>query len=192
MWYSYFSPEQLARLEVKEAFFHLYQHILRTAEISKSSWIIWAATTNFQKMPDWSQQMLFQCIHTNIDRNQGLKVFRSFLKKLKSESESNLPPNFDIDMIVEAARLVMRWNLFECGDCCFKHLISKCSNWHLSCDAVGNNLFLLTWKAQSNPNLHLQNAVTGGIYWRYISTEVCYMEETTASLLINGSNLAAW
>ena len=26
-------------------------------------------------------------------------------------------------MIVEAARLVMRWNVFECGDYCFKQLI---------------------------------------------------------------------
>ena len=45
-------------------------------------------------------------MYTNIDTNHGLKVLRSFLEELRSAD--NLQPNFDIDMIVEAARLVMR------------------------------------------------------------------------------------
>ena len=60
-------------------------------------------------------------IYTNIDTEHGLKVLRLFLEELKSEG--NLPTNFDIDMIVEAARLVMCWNLFEYGDSFFKQLI---------------------------------------------------------------------
>ena len=60
-------------------------------------------------------------MYTNIDTNHGLKVLRSFLEELRSAD--NLQPNFDIDMIVEAARLVMRWNIFEYGDCYFKQLI---------------------------------------------------------------------
>ena len=39
------------------------------------------------------------------------------------QSADNLQPNFDIDMIVKAVRLVMRWNIFEYGDYCFKQLI---------------------------------------------------------------------
>ena len=60
-------------------------------------------------------------MYTNIDTEHGLKVLRLFLEELKSEG--NLPTNFDIDMIVEAARLVMCWNLFEYGDSFFKQLI---------------------------------------------------------------------
>ena len=60
-------------------------------------------------------------MYTNIDTEHGLKVLRLFLEELKSEG--NLPTNFDIDMIVEAARIVMCWNLFEYGDSFFKQLI---------------------------------------------------------------------
>ena len=57
-------------------------------------------------------------MYTNIDTGYGLKVLRLFLEELRSED--NLPPNFDTDMVVEAVRFVMRWNIFEYGDCCFK------------------------------------------------------------------------
>ena len=51
-------------------------------------------------------------MYTNINTNYGLKVLRLFLKELKSES--NLSPNLTyVDMIVEAARLVMRWDLSD-------------------------------------------------------------------------------
>ena len=60
-------------------------------------------------------------MYTNIHTNHGLKVLRSFLEELRSEG--NLPTNYDIDMIVEAARLVMHWILFEYGDSFFKQLI---------------------------------------------------------------------
>ena len=72
-------------------------------------------------------------VYPNIDTDHGLRVARSFLEELRSED--NLPPTFDIDMIVEVARRVMRWNVFEYGDCCFNQLIgiamgtpAACSN----------------------------------------------------------------
>ena len=60
-------------------------------------------------------------MYTYIDTEHGLKVLRAFLEELKQEG--NLTNNFDIEMIVEAASIVMRWNLFEYGDCFFKQLI---------------------------------------------------------------------
>jgi len=42
-------------------------------------------------------------------------MLKQFLQEL--DSEGNLPPDFDIDLIVEAASLVMKWNIFEYGDC---------------------------------------------------------------------------
>ena len=59
-------------------------------------------------------------MYTSIDIEHGLEVLRQFLEEL--EQEGNLPLDFDIDLIVEAASLVMRWNIFEYGDC---HFIQK-------------------------------------------------------------------
>ena len=53
-------------------------------------------------------------MYTNIDTKHALEVLRKFLVEL--EEEGNLPPNFDIDMIIHAATLTMQWNLFEYGD----------------------------------------------------------------------------
>ena len=60
-------------------------------------------------------------MYTNIDTDHALEILRSFLEEL--EAEGKLPLDFDIDMILEAAALVMRWNIFEFGDCYFKQLI---------------------------------------------------------------------
>jgi len=60
-------------------------------------------------------------MYTNIDTKHALEVLRKFLVEL--EEEGNLPPDFDIDMIIQAATLIMQWNLFEYGDCFFKQLI---------------------------------------------------------------------
>ena len=43
---------------------------------------------------------------TNIDTGHALKVLRWFLEELRREGK--LPPDFDIDMIIEAATIVMR------------------------------------------------------------------------------------
>ena len=59
-------------------------------------------------------------MQTKIETEHGLEVLRQFLEELQEEGK--LPPDFDIDVIVEAAALVMRWNLFECGDCHLKQL----------------------------------------------------------------------
>ena len=60
-------------------------------------------------------------MYTNIDTDHRLKALRPFLAELRPED--NLPPNFEIDMIFEAARPVMCWNIFQYGNCCFKQLI---------------------------------------------------------------------
>merc|ERR1712086_1230046 len=59
-------------------------------------------------------------MYTKIETEHCLEVLRQFLEELQEEGK--LPPDFDIEMIVEAAALVMRWNLFECGDCYLKQL----------------------------------------------------------------------
>ena len=43
-------------------------------------------------------------MYTITDTNHGLKALRSFLEELRSTD--NLPPNFEIDMIVEAANFL--------------------------------------------------------------------------------------
>ena len=60
-------------------------------------------------------------MYTNIDTYHGLEILRSFLEDL--EKQGDLPPDFNIDMIVNAAEIVMHWNIFEYGDCFFKQLI---------------------------------------------------------------------
>ena len=59
-------------------------------------------------------------MYTDIDTNHALATLRMFLEEL--QEQGLLPENFNIDMILEAAKLVMRWNLFEYGDCYFKQL----------------------------------------------------------------------
>ena len=49
-------------------------------------------------------------MYTKIETEHGLEVLWQFLEELKEEGK--LPPDFDIEMIVEAAALVMRWNIF--------------------------------------------------------------------------------
>ena len=98
----------------------MYQHILKDSRDFK------AKLDNLSsngRLPENARLVTADAIsmYTNIDMNHGLKVLRSFLEELRSAND--LPPNFDIDMIVEAAGLVMHWNIFEYGDCCFKQLI---------------------------------------------------------------------
>ena len=63
--------------------------------------------------------MLNQCT-PKIETEHGHKVLRQFLEEL--QEEGNLPPDFDIEMGVEAAAIVICWNIFECGDCYLKQL----------------------------------------------------------------------
>ena len=60
-------------------------------------------------------------MYTYIDTNHGLEVLRLFLEEL--EREGKLPPDFNIEMIMQAATLIMRWNIFEFGDTFFKQLL---------------------------------------------------------------------
>ena len=60
-------------------------------------------------------------MYTNIDTTHGLKILKSFLIELKEEGR--LTDDFDIDMLIEAAALIMRWNLFEYGDSYFLQLL---------------------------------------------------------------------
>ena len=59
-------------------------------------------------------------MYTKVETEQGLEVLQQFLEELQEEGK--LPPDFDIEIIVEAAALVIRWNPFECGDCYLKQL----------------------------------------------------------------------
>ena len=56
-------------------------------------------------------------MYTNIDTEHALIILRKFLKELAVEGK--LPLNFDIEMVIEAAELVMRWNMCVYGDCYF-------------------------------------------------------------------------
>ena len=56
-----------------------------------------------------------------INVSNRLEILKKFLEEL--DEEGNLPPDFEKITILEAAKLVMRWNLFEYGDCFFKQLI---------------------------------------------------------------------
>ena len=53
-------------------------------------------------------------MYTNIDTEHGLCILQLFLEELLAEGK--LPDDFDIPIIMQAAKLVMRWNLFEFSD----------------------------------------------------------------------------
>ena len=60
-------------------------------------------------------------MYTKIVIGHALRVLRWFLEELMREGK--LPKDFDIDMIIEAATIVMRWNIVEFGDIFLKQLI---------------------------------------------------------------------
>jgi hypothetical protein len=62
-----------------------------------------------------------ESMYTYIDTDHALEVLRLFLEEL--EREGKLPTDFDIDMIMQAATLIMKWNLFEFGNTFFKQLL---------------------------------------------------------------------
>ena len=70
-------------------------------------------------------------MYTNIDTEHALQVLRWFLEEL--DAEGNLPPDYDIDMLLDAARIVMTWNIFEFGDCCFRQLIGTAMGTPVAC-----------------------------------------------------------
>ena len=53
-------------------------------------------------------------MYTNVDTKHGLEVLQKFLEEL--EEEGKVLPDFDINMIIQTATLIMEWNLFEYGD----------------------------------------------------------------------------
>ena len=62
-------------------------------------------------------------MYTNIDTDHALHILRLFLEELKDDG--CLPEDFDIDMLIEAATLIMTWNLFEYGDLFFNRITTK-------------------------------------------------------------------
>ena len=70
-------------------------------------------------------------MHTNIETNHGLQILRNFLEKLKRNGQ--LPPDFDIEIILKAAEIVMLWNIFEFGDCYFRQLIGTAMGTPAAC-----------------------------------------------------------
>ena len=61
------------------------------------------------------------CMYTNIHTGHGLNILRKFLEE--PEASHNLPPDFNVNTIVEAATLVMRWNIFVYGVTYFRKMI---------------------------------------------------------------------
>ena len=59
-------------------------------------------------------------IYANIDTEHALTILRLFLEEL--DREGLLPLDFKIELVIEAARIVMTWNIFEYGDCYFRQL----------------------------------------------------------------------
>ena len=59
-------------------------------------------------------------MYTKIEIEHGREVRRQFPKE--RQEEGKLPPDCDIEMIMEATAPVMRWNLFEYGDYYLKQL----------------------------------------------------------------------
>ena len=47
------------------------------------------------------------------------------------QEQGILPKNFNIDMILEATKLVMWWSLFDDGDCYFKQLTGTAMVWEI-------------------------------------------------------------
>jgi len=60
-------------------------------------------------------------MYTNIKLEHALKVLRWFLDWL--DEEGLLPPDFNKELVIEAARIVMTWNIFEYRDCYFRQLL---------------------------------------------------------------------
>ena len=84
--------------------------------------------------------MQYQCIQT-LPRNMAYAyLLQLFLEELLAEGK--LPDNFDIPIIMQAAKLVMRWNLFE-----FSDVFMKQKNWNSNGHTYGcilfYNIFLL-------------------------------------------------
>ena len=59
-------------------------------------------------------------MYTEINTDHALEVLKMFLEEL--DDEGKLPSSFDINAVLEAAKIVMRWNIFECGDCYFRQM----------------------------------------------------------------------
>ena len=70
-------------------------------------------------------------MYTNICTAHALKILRDWLEELKIDGK--LPPDFDIDMIIEAAQIVMSWNIFEFGNCYFKQLVGTAMGTAAAC-----------------------------------------------------------
>ena len=59
-------------------------------------------------------------LYTNIDIDHALHLLWLFLEELKDDGR--LPEDFDIDMCIEAAALIMTLDLFEYRDTLFKQV----------------------------------------------------------------------
>ena len=83
----------------------------------------WDKLKDFRPLPSNARVFTADAnsMYTNIDTEHALIILRKFLEELAAEGK--LPLDFVIEMIVEAAKLVMRWNIFVYGDCYFKQLI---------------------------------------------------------------------
>ena len=60
-------------------------------------------------------------MYTNINTDHGVATLRGFLEEL--ESNESLSPDFNIEMIIEAAMLMVHGNIFEYGNAYFRQLI---------------------------------------------------------------------
>ena len=67
-------------------------------------------------------------MYMNVDIEHAMRILRQFPDNL--EREGKPPPDFYIHMILEAAKLVICWNLFEYEDSHFKQLIGTAMSIH--------------------------------------------------------------
>ena len=61
-------------------------------------------------------------MYTNIHTGHGLDILTQCLSR-RTRSQPQLPPDFNVDMIIEAATLVIHWNVFVHEDTYFRQMI---------------------------------------------------------------------
>jgi len=84
---------------------------------------LWGKLDSFGPLPANAKLLKADAnsMYTNIDTEHGLQILEGFLVEL--EKQGMLPLDFNIIMIVKAARLVMTWNLFKYGNLYFRQLL---------------------------------------------------------------------
>ena len=111
-----------------------------------------------------------ESMYTYIDTNHALGVLRLFLEEL--EREGKPATDLDIQMIMQAVTLIMKWNLFEFGDTFFKQLLETVMGTPV---AVIWAMIYFWWheNTQINPSSRKRNTIHKKSFGRHLQYCSC-------------------